>query len=247
MTALAQTLNPSAFTFDLAAFSAFLAAGGDEVFAGIGSRETPDLVCAFMTAVGTAMAARGWRMRSGGAPGADQAFEAGYAAHPGLKEIFLPWKGFEGSTSTLVAPWVSDAQLAATIARLKPGWTPGVLTGRETAAEVIAHAHILAEHFHPAWEKVSPGGRKLHSRNGHQILGAKLDRKAGLVVAWTIDGQATGGTGQAIRLAQHFGIPVLNLKLRAHLEAVIDALGLTGWDVQALLDAPPVKRPQGRR
>ncbi len=242
-----QAMNPSSFLFDAQAFAAFFRDGAGRAFAGIGSRETPELVCRFMTAVGEALAVRGWRLRSGGAPGADTAFEAGYARFAALKDIFLPWKGFEGSTSTLVAPWVSDGDLAAAVARLTPGWTPGLLTGKERPADRIAHAHLLAAHFHPAWDKVGSGGRKLHSRNGHQILGEKLDRKADVVVAWTVDGEATGGTGQAIRLAAHFGIPVLNLKKRAHLEAVIAALDLTGWDVDALLKAPPVKRPQGRR
>ena len=41
-------------------------------------------------------------MRSGGAKGADKAFEIGCDNYNGQKEIYLPWKGFEGSDSNLI-------------------------------------------------------------------------------------------------------------------------------------------------
>ncbi len=229
--------------FDLATL--FVGEGQRSV-AGIGSRETPDLVFAFMTDAMRAFAQRGWVLRSGGAPGADQACEAGYSEHRSLTEIFLPWKGFEGSKSRLYPPYLSDADLDAAIARARPGWEPKMLTGRESPTEIVANAYLFGEHFHPRWDRVSSGARKLQSRNGHQVLGEKLNDPSTLVVAWTVDGEATGGTGQAIRFAEEFGIPVVNLKRRRDLEALIAVLGLTGWDVEALLSAPPVKRQTQR-
>jgi hypothetical protein len=46
-------------------------------YAGIGSRQTPPSVCEQMTGFARRLAALGWVLRSGGAIGADQAFERG--------------------------------------------------------------------------------------------------------------------------------------------------------------------------
>lgn len=69
-------------------------------------------------------------------------------------------------------------------------------------------AFEMAARFHPAWERCSRGARALHARNCHQVLGADLATPVEFVVCWTKDGRASGGTGQAIRIAQHHGIPV---------------------------------------
>jgi hypothetical protein len=70
-------------------------------FAGIGSRETPIDVLDIMQKLSIVFAKKGWILRSGHAPGADQAFEKGCDKVNGPKEIYIPWKGFEGSTSDL--------------------------------------------------------------------------------------------------------------------------------------------------
>lgn len=71
-----------------------------------------------------------------------------------------------------------------------------------------AEAFVLAEKYHPAWIRCSGAARKLHARNCHQVLGADLRTPVEFVLCWTKDGKASGGTGQAIRIAQAFGIPV---------------------------------------
>lgn len=68
-------------------------------FAGLGSRLTPILKLALMTSTAEHLAKQGWILHSGGADGADTAFEQGCDKVKGLKEIFLPWKGFNGSQS----------------------------------------------------------------------------------------------------------------------------------------------------
>ena len=55
-------------------------------YAGIGSRETPEVVLNLMKRIATHLAKKGYTLRSGGAKGADTAFEQGAAG--GLKEIF---------------------------------------------------------------------------------------------------------------------------------------------------------------
>lgn len=67
-------------------------------YTGIGSRETPSHICNEMRLIACLLFGRGYILRSGGADGADLAFEEGAANR---KEIFLPWKGFNGSTSSL--------------------------------------------------------------------------------------------------------------------------------------------------
>ncbi len=69
-----------------------------------------------------------------------------------------------------------------------------------------------AARFHPSWSELSPRARRLH-----QVLGSYLALAATLVVCSTEDGSLegsgprVGGSGQALRIAHHYGIPVLNL------------------------------------
>lgn len=69
----------------------------------------------------------------------------------------------------------------------------------------------LAEQFHPAWDRCGDYAKKLHARNGFIVLSADLNTPVEFVVAWTKDGYATGGTGQALRIADAYKIPVFNL------------------------------------
>jgi hypothetical protein len=69
----------------------------------------------------------------------------------------------------------------------------------------------LAARFHPAWDRCSAFARDLHARNGFQVLGPDLCTPSEFVVCWTKDGKASGGTGQALRIAEAYGIPIFNL------------------------------------
>lgn len=149
-------------------------------YAGIGSREIPQDVMSYMNTAALKLAAAGYTLRSGGADGADSAFEMGCIQGGGQKEIFLPWKGFNSNKSSLY--YISKEALD------------------------------LAEDFHPRWDKLNQAAQKLMARNGYQVLGSKLDHRANFVICWTKDGKASGGTGQAIRIANHYNIQVYNLK-----------------------------------
>lgn len=71
-----------------------------------------------MVLIGRELAHRGWVLRSGGSPGADTAFEKGCDLASGAKEIFLPWRGFNGSDS----PLFETPQTAMELAReIHPG------------------------------------------------------------------------------------------------------------------------------
>lgn len=67
--------------------------------------------------------------------------------------------------------------------------------------------------FHPNSKKLSQGGVRLMARNYRQIVGLNEDNSK-FVVCWTKDGKASGGTGQAIRIAKDLGIAVINLKIQ---------------------------------
>jgi len=66
-------------------------------YTGIGSRKTPESLKPVIKDVAQKMNAIGYTLRSGGAVGADSFFEE-YAER---KDIFLPWKGFNGNKSLL--------------------------------------------------------------------------------------------------------------------------------------------------
>lgn len=136
-------------------------------YAGIGSRETPTHILELMTRTATKLTQLGYLLRSGGAVGADSAFELGVDSID-HKEIFK-------------------------------------------ANDATVEAHILAEQYHPRWDLCSEYARKLHARNCMIILGRNLDQPVNFVLCWTKDGHATGGTGQAIRLASAYDIPIFNL------------------------------------
>ncbi|GIW31485.1 MAG: DNA-protecting protein DprA [Meiothermus sp.] len=159
-----------------------------KIYAGIGSRQTPPNTLALMKRVASRLAELGWTVRSGGAVGADQAFEAGALQVRGAVEVFLPWPGYNGyKKAALTAPSPEAIRLAADL--------------------------------HPAWSRLSSGVQKLMGRNSHQILGVNLNTPVAFVLCWTPDGAEseaecgveTGGTGQAIRLASRYGVPVFNL------------------------------------
>jgi hypothetical protein len=72
-------------------------------YAGVGSRATPAGICHLMERFGAELARRGWTLRSGGAVGADSAFEKGAREAGGRCEIYLPWPGYnEHSEARLV-------------------------------------------------------------------------------------------------------------------------------------------------
>ena len=152
------------------------------IYAGIGARTTPAAVLADMTVMAGWLARTGWHLSSGGAAGADTAFAAGAPAEQ--RTIWLPWRGYNGHRGP---DWrvLSEAQLSACME--------------------------IAAPLHPAWERCSPAVRKLHARNVAVLLGEGLDRPIDAVVAWSERGEAVGGTGMAIRIAEARGIPVLNL------------------------------------
>lgn len=65
--------------------------------------------------------------------------------------------------------------------------------------------------FHPAWRKCSEIAKILHARNSAIMLGPELNDPVKFVSCYTVNGLASGGTGQALRIAEYMKIPVFNL------------------------------------
>lgn len=100
------------------------------------------------------------------------------------KQIMLPWEGYNGARS--------DQKI----------W----FVGANPYTERVAAA------FHPAWHNCTPGARKLHARNTAILAGLQPgDATVEFIICWTKDGKDSGGTGQAIRIAEAHHIPVFNL------------------------------------
>jgi hypothetical protein len=156
-------------------------------YAGVGSRKTPLDIQEMMFNFARLACDLGWTLRSGGAEGADEAFERG--VHKSYrKEIYLPWGAFNNNQSRWVKP--SD--------------------------EAMERAETLLGPDH--WENLSLGGRKLHARNVHQVLGKDCNDPVKFLICWTPRGNITGGTATAIRLAMLHDIPVFNLGFKFDIE-----------------------------
>lgn len=184
------------------------------VIACIGARDTPRHLLPIMEEIGYQLAKRGRMIRSGRAEGADYEFQKGverYCRESGIsaserQEIYLPYSGFRGE---------------------QPSQERGILDfsqseNKDKAIE-IAIKHYIEPQKTEAWEEWM---KNLMGRNTFQILGKELIDPCLSVICYTKDGsidgsrKSSGGTGQALRLASAYNIPVFNLKNENHLRFV---------------------------
>jgi len=77
--------------------------------------------------------------------------------------------------------------------------------------EVNLDAFKLAAKFHPIFKQLSRGAQLLIARDGYQILGHELDDPSKFIICYTDNGKVNGGTGQGLRIAKFYNIPVYNL------------------------------------
>lgn len=158
------------------------------LYAGIGSRETPPGVLAYMSKVAHRLAELGYVLRSGAAAGADAAFEYGCDSGGGGKEIWLPWRGFNQHDDTGLYPADQHFALAAT---LHPAWqrlTSGAqMLHARNVGQVLGQSLNEPVSFVLCW--TPDGCESSESRT-----------------------RGTGGTGTAISLASNRGIAVFNLR-----------------------------------
>lgn len=157
------------------------------VFAGIGSRDTPPHQCRRLTEVSAYLGKQGWGLRSGGANGADWACEQGADMVAAPKTIFLPWVSFNGNR------WRHDDRALV------------------AAMPFSDKCLSIAEQYHPRWTSLTDAAMKLMARNVYQVLGVDLASPVNIVLCWTSGGRVVGGTGQALRIATAHDVPIVNL------------------------------------
>lgn len=167
-------------------------------YTGVGSRDTPKDQCDVITNIAALLSSHGYILRSGGAEGADTAFEQGALQHlvrsPKQRiDIYLPWDGFEGRKKSL--NYFVPEQVPAVI------WDDAVR---------------IAKEVHPDWAACKKGAKTLHTRNVFQVLGHTLDNPSKFLICWApVDkhGDATGGTATAWKLAKQRGVKCFNLNI----------------------------------
>lgn len=176
----------------------------NKIYTGIGSRDTPHEIRNLMTELAQRLEGHGFILRSGAADGADQAFEKG-VTNPDNKEIYLPWKGFNGSTSEL---YTLSNQALATVNNYHPA--PDYLNNvsiklmARNSYQVLGQTLDKPSSFVLCW---TPDGCE-DNRSRKSI---------------------TGGTGQAVSIASFKKIAIFNLKnleslakLKQHLKQNFD-------------------------
>lgn len=156
-------------------------------YAGVGSRKINASMFYKMQGISRDLYSLGYTLRSGGAEGSDRAFESGLEEPTNIqsmcKEIYLPWKRFNGNKSVLYPKNLDK-------------WK---------------EAEFIAEQHHPRWKDLSYQSRAFHTRNVFQVLGKDLKTPSKFIMCYTENGSGKGGTGQAIRVARTFGIEVFDL------------------------------------
>ena len=153
-------------------------------YTGIGSRETPSHILQYMGLCAIKLNTFDYVLRSGGAPGADLAFEE-FASN---KEIYLPYNGFNLSTSSLYL-------------------------GGDITQEIWDKAEeIAAKFYHNPWKNTPQKTKNYMIRNVFQVLGRDLNTLSEFVICWTPDSKVVGGTAQAMKIAYDRGINVYNVQ-----------------------------------
>jgi hypothetical protein len=191
-------------------------------YAGIGSRRISASETATISSLASSLKDR-FTLYSGHAEGADQAFESGAG------EESVVWLPFESFCTEV------------------PIYGKSYVMGNSPAGIQSAMR------FHPRGKMLHLGARAMMSRNHHQIFGLPPGHpKVSFVVCCAIQGcddetrdfllsrfgevdgrkmvesSVHGGTGQAVRAASYFDIPVVNIRTegwREKLQAIIKEVG----------------------
>lgn len=91
--------------------------------------------------------------------------------------------------------------------------------------KVSNDAFEIASKFHPRWDVIaSNGAKKLLARDVYQVLGLDLKTYSDFIVCYTNKGLGYGGTGQALRIAKGYNIPIFDFGSKESKEKFYDLL-----------------------
>jgi hypothetical protein len=170
-------------------------------YTGIGSRQTPDDVTALMSAIAQHFQQKEWVLRSGGANGADTAFQEGITDTT-QQRIFIPWNGFNKLRH--------DPANHIFLATELPNYDKAIK---------------LAKNHYKHWDDLRDPIKNLHARNMFQLMGEDLNDPSEFVIFWAETHPKygfKGGTGFTIRVAKALNIPYYNLADSRYRERMID-------------------------
>jgi hypothetical protein len=167
----------------------------------------------FIKALAAKLAGMEFTLRSGGAKGADQAFELGWLDWYANQS---PWPSGENVRAEIYIPWDGYEK------HDRDGLFGATKSPKDVHFKVWEQAEQLAAKIHPAWDAkredgtpvLTQGAKTLHTRNVFQVLGPHLDNPSTMLICWakvTRGGNISGGTATAWKLARQHGVPCFNL------------------------------------
>lgn len=162
---------------------------GSSSYAGIGSRKTPGSILDVMSKAAYYLAIKNWSLRSGGAQGADRAFEDAILCHDKLPRI--------------------DGRKATTGHHLTIYRSAHIKQAPEN--EKSEELNKIARTYNKGFDSKPLYVQGLLVRNVQIILGHYANNPVKFVVCWTPNAQPVGGTGMGIRIAEAHNIQVHNL------------------------------------
>lgn len=141
-----------------------------------------------MSLMGLAFSEAGHFSYSGGAPGADEAWLSRYDRKNSLR--IIPYDGFNGLVSGT-----------------------GIVTWASMSNEARIKSYIKAKQVFPDLDNQRDIIKTLFCRNAMQVLGEDCMSPVDKVYFWTPirNGEETGGTRIAVRIARAHGIECINL------------------------------------
>ena len=201
-------------------------------YAGVGSRNTPPAILDAMRDIAETLGNADYALSTGGAYGADKAFEDGTMRTDAPVTVHAPWSGY----NDYYRGRQRDSDIDVVV--------PSPL--RDLRAKSLLER---ASKHHPAWNRCDRGVRALFIRNVSILRGALSPRSDSwlpvlAVLAYTPtglrSGRGAGGTGHTLRVATELNIPVINLsRLTPPADNAAALENVTGRIRNAVLDRCP--------
>lgn len=166
-------------------------------YTGAGSMTAPESKRSLITVIATYLSTLGYTLRSGGA---DTLFEVGCDLVHGGKEVYIPWKGFNGRKGGIITSELPNYK----------------------------ESRLLASRVHPAYTHLKNPVQKLHDGSVYQVLGVSLKNPSKFLLYYCDnmdnEGLPIGGARTAVVIAKWFNVPTLNLNDISHFYEFLDFL-----------------------